>query len=63
MKIKLTKKDIDRAFPPREKEDAIEQSARYEQEYESSRKELDEMLKKMDELLKKLEAMEKDLKE
>lgn len=63
MKIKLTKKDIDRAFPPREKEDAIEQSARYEKEYEVSRKELEEMLEKMENLLKKIEAMEKDLKE
>lgn len=49
-KIKLTKKDIDRIIPPKNKKDAIEESERFEQEYEKNKKDLEEIL----EALKKL---------
>lgn len=58
MKSKLTKSDMDRIIPPKKKAEAIEQSERYEREYELSKKELDDMIKKLDELLEKLKNSE-----
>lgn len=58
MKSKLTKSDMDRIIPPKKKDEAIEQSERYEREYELSKKELDDMIKKLDELLEKLKNSE-----
>lgn len=54
-KNKLTKKEFDRILPPQEKNEAIEQSVRYEKEYEESKQKLNDMLKKLEELLKKYE--------
>lgn len=54
-KTKLTKKDIDKAIPPRKKDEAIKQSERYEKEYNLSKKELEEILEKFEELMKLLE--------
>lgn len=52
---KLTKKDIDRVLPPKEKEEAIEQSERYEKEYETSKRKLDEILQQLEEMMKSFE--------
>lgn len=52
-KNKLSRKDIEKVFPPKDKNEAIEQSERYEKEYEISKKELDEFLRKLEELSKK----------
>ena len=57
-KIKLTKKDIEKVIPPKGKDEAIEQSERYEREYEASKKKLDDILKRLDEILKQLEESE-----
>ena len=58
MKSKLTKRDMDRIIPPKKKDEAIEQSERYEREYELGKEELDDMIKKLDELLEKLKNSE-----
>lgn len=63
MKTKLTKNDIDKVFPPKQRSEAIEQSERYEQEYEVSKKRLDDILEKLDEMLKELEKLEKKKKD
>lgn len=55
---KLTKSDIDKALPPKEKREAIEQSERYVREYELSRKELDEMLSRLEKVMEKLKRTE-----
>ena len=57
-KIRLTKNDIDKIIPPKGKFAAIEQSERYEKEYEVSRKELDEILKQLEELMNRLNDSE-----
>lgn len=58
MKSKLTKNDIDKVMPPKHKEGAIEQSERYEKEYEISKKELDDILKKMEKMMDALRDKE-----
>ena len=51
-KTKLTRKDIERAIPPMDKESAIEQAEKYAAEYKRSEKEFDEMMGKLKELYK-----------
>ena len=51
-KTKLTRKDIERAIPPMDKESAIEQAEKYAAEYKRSEKESDEMMGKLKELYK-----------
>lgn len=51
-KTKLTRKDIERAIPPMDKESTIEQAERYAAEYKKSEKEFDEMMEKLKELYK-----------
>ncbi len=57
-KNKLTRSDIDKAIPPREKDEAIRQSERYEMEYNISKKELDEILEKLEQLMELLKEKE-----
>ena len=57
--ITTAKNNIDKVLPPKEKKDAIEQSERYEKEYEMSRKKLDEILMELERLKKELEELEK----
>lgn len=54
MKVKLTKNDIEQVIPPKKKNEAIEQTERYEKEYEISKKELDRILEQMDALFEQL---------
>lgn len=58
MKSKVSKSDVDRIIPPKKKREAIEQSERYEKEYEDSKRELDEILKRLEEILKQFEINE-----
>ena len=57
-KNKLTRSDIDKAIPPREKDKAIRQSERYEMEYNISKKELDGILEKLEQLMELLKEKE-----
>ena len=57
-KIKLIKNDFEKVLPPKEKQEAIEQSERYEKEYEKSKKQLDEILEQLEILMKELEKQE-----
>ncbi len=60
-KTRLTGNDINRIIPPKEKEEAIKQSERYEKEYEQSRIELEKIRKNLEELkaaLKQLEELQ-----
>ncbi len=58
MKNKLTKNDIDKIIPPKEKREAIEQSVRYEQEYEMSKRELEEIMGNLKQLAAQLSEEE-----
>lgn len=58
-KIKLTRNDIEKAIPPLEKNEAIKQSERYEEEYHMSKKELDEIIERLKKLMNELEELEK----
>lgn len=57
-KIKLTKNDFEKVLPPKEKQEAIEQSERYEKEYEKSKKQLDAILEQLERLMKELDKQE-----
>ncbi len=50
MAVKLTKNEIEKIIPPKQKDDAIEQTKRYEEEYKISKKELEELLEKLSKL-------------
>lgn len=58
MKVKLTKSDIEKVIPPKDKSEAIEQSERYEKEYEVSKKELEAILESLEQLLEELKMIE-----
>lgn len=58
MKIKLTKSDIEKVIPPKDKNEAIEQSERYEKEYEISKKELEDILENLGQLMEEFKKME-----
>lgn len=47
MTNKLTKNDIEKILPSLGKEEAIEQTERYREEYENSKKEFEEFMKKI----------------
>lgn len=52
MATKLTKNDIESVLPPLEKKEAIEQTERFREEYEKSKKQFEELLEKMSQMLK-----------
>ena len=52
MATKLTKNDIESVLPPLEKKEAIEQTERFREEYENSKKQFEELLEKMSQMIK-----------
>lgn len=59
MAVKLTKNDIDKIIPPKPKNDAIKQTKRYEEEYEISKKEIEEIMERLSKLYEKINDDEK----
>lgn len=57
-KTKLTKKDIDRIIPPKDKKDAIKESERFEQEYEKNKKDLEKILEALNKMAEELNRNE-----
>lgn len=60
MAVKLTKNDIDKIIPPKQKGDAIEQTKRYEKEYEISKKEIEEIIEKLARLYGEMKESNED---
>lgn len=59
---RLSKKEIEKILPPLEREKAIEQSMRYENEYKASKKELERIFLELERYKKQLEeTQEKDV--
>mgnify|MGYP001050407646 CR=1 FL=1 len=44
---KLSKKDIEKVMPPKDREDAIKQTEKYVTEFENSKREFEELIKKL----------------